>query len=776
MYEEEERRGFPLKEFLLKLILIIVFVLLLVWLLPIPDLTGLNSKIFSANVGEMKDAAISYFTTERLPQNVGDSVTLTLQEMLDMKLLLPFKDKNGKSCDTRNSYVKLTKMENEYEMKVYLKCSEEEDYIIVHLGCYSYCESAICEKEEEPTTPSKGTGGGKLNLTSKPTSSGGPSCVLEISDGKRGENGWYVGDVTVRFKSKSTTTKGAKITSYGIGTNKNYNGKTSYKVTYDGTTKVYGYVKDSKGKTAVCSVAVKRDTKKPSCSLAVLSGTKNSNGNYISNVKVGFNSRVDATSGISNYGVTTSTKPLYNKSTSYVVTKNGTTKVYGYVIDKAGNKAVCDLSVTKEKTEPSKYSEPSCSLTISSGKKGDNNWYVSNVGISFASKKTTNGAKITAYGIGTSTNYNGKNTYTISQDGSKNVYGYVKDSKGNTAVCSISVKRDATKPNCSLDVQSGTYNDGHYTSNVVIGFKSKYDATSGMNSFGLGKTTTYKNNATYKITANGTHTIYGYVKDNAGNKNVCSIKVIKKDVTYEYEYLKTWDNEYSNWSGWTTKTYNPSNPPKFGKTDTKITEDLGKKQVSDGYEYNVGAPIYGTVIKESASLTEKVCKGYNYYRTTTSKNITYAVKVGSNDGWTYLKTISKKEKPADTLTTKYVYAGMNWNACGSECNSTPYKLFKVYTRTAGTVTATDTITLSTGVKVTCTGYETKKTYSFSTYTKVIGYEETRKEKFKDVYSYRYKTRTLIKKAGSSTKWSTIQNDSSLISQGYKMTGNKRVKG
>ena len=119
---------------------------------------------------------------------------------------------------------------------------------------------------------------------------------------------------------------------------------------------------------------------------------------------------------------------------------------------------------------------------------------------------------------------------------------------------------------------------------------------------------------------------------------------------------------------------------------------------------------------------------------------------------------------------------MNWNACGSECNSTPYKLFKVYTRTAGTVTATDTITLSTGVKVTCTGYETKKTYSFSTYTKVIGYEETRKEKFKDVYSYRYKTRTLIKKAGSSTKWSTIQNDSSLISQGYKMTGNKRVKG
>ena len=48
-----------------------------------------------------------------------------------MKLLLPFKDKNGKTCDTQKSYVTLTKKENEYEMKVNLKCSEEEDKLNV---------------------------------------------------------------------------------------------------------------------------------------------------------------------------------------------------------------------------------------------------------------------------------------------------------------------------------------------------------------------------------------------------------------------------------------------------------------------------------------------------------------------------------------------------------------------------------------------------------------------------------------------------------------------
>ncbi len=774
MYTEDgERRRFPLLEFLLKLILIIIFVLLLVWLLPIPNLTGLNNRIFNANVSEMKDAAISYFTTDRLPQNEGDSVVLTLQEMLDMKLLLPFTDKDGKSCDTKNSYVKLTKTATEYELKVYLKCNKEEDYIIVHLGCYSYCEGAICEKEEEEKPVAKKTGGGSSKKT--PVVTGGPSCSLVVDSGTIGENGWYVGNAVVKFKSKKTTTSGAKITAYGIGTSTTYNNQSSYTVTKDGTTKVYGYVKDSKGKTAVCSVTVKKDTAKPSCSLTVLSGTKNNDG-YISDVKVGFNSRGDSTSGINKYGVIDSSSVTYNSKTSFTVTKVGTTTVYGYVKDKAGNAAVCSLNVKKVKVEEDKYSEPSCSLQVSSGTLGDNGWYKNNVIINFKSKTTTNGATITSYGLGTSQNYNKDNSYTVSSDGTKTIYGYVKDSKGNTAVCSIAVKRDATKPNCTLDVQSGTYSNGYYTSDVVVGFRAKSDATSGVNSFGLGKSTTYANNSTYKVTSNGTHTIYGYIKDNAGNTNTCSISVTKKDVSYEYEYKKTWDDKYSEWSGWTTLTYDPSNRPTFGTTNTKITEDLGSERVSDGYEYKVGEAIYGTVGKESASITEKVCSGYTYYRTSTSTTTTYAVKVGSNGGWTYQKTISKKEKPADTLSTKYVYAGVNWSACDGPCNSSPYKLYKVYTRDVSTVTASDTIKSSSGIEVKCSSFETKTTYSYSTYTTVIGYNETRTEKFKTVYKYRYKTRTLTQKAGYDIKWSVNMNDTSLINQGYKMTGNKRVKG
>ena len=98
MYTDDEKRiGLPLKTFILSLILIIIFILLLMWLLPMPknsnnnnsnnnscntgncpefpNITGLTNRIFIENIKDMKDAAITYFTTDKLPKNVGDSVT-----------------------------------------------------------------------------------------------------------------------------------------------------------------------------------------------------------------------------------------------------------------------------------------------------------------------------------------------------------------------------------------------------------------------------------------------------------------------------------------------------------------------------------------------------------------------------------------------------------------------------------------------------------------------------------------------------------------------------
>ena len=178
MYTEEyEKRGFPFGSFIVKLILVIIFILFLAWLLPkllrptinnystntnktcsngsgICDMTGINaltSQIFADNLDRMKNAAISYYTDERLPKEVGDSDTMTLSDMIGKHIIIALIDKNNKACDLEKSYVKITKLDDEYILKVNLKDSEKEDYILVHLGCYTYCDSYLCQKQDSNT-------------------------------------------------------------------------------------------------------------------------------------------------------------------------------------------------------------------------------------------------------------------------------------------------------------------------------------------------------------------------------------------------------------------------------------------------------------------------------------------------------------------------------------------------------------------------------------------------------------------------------------------------
>lgn len=113
---------------------------------------GLTKEmIFNTNIRYMKEAAISYFTNERLPKNLGDTVKITLKEMKDKHLILNVIDSTYKLCADNDSYVEVMKATNEYVMKIMLSCNDMEDYLIVHLGCYDYCDMDVCEKKDEKT-------------------------------------------------------------------------------------------------------------------------------------------------------------------------------------------------------------------------------------------------------------------------------------------------------------------------------------------------------------------------------------------------------------------------------------------------------------------------------------------------------------------------------------------------------------------------------------------------------------------------------------------------
>ena len=67
-------------------------------------------------------------------QKSEEKTELTLREMINQNLLEAFTDGNNEACDVNASYIRLTKNDNDYTLRVNLKCNEKEDYKLTRVG------------------------------------------------------------------------------------------------------------------------------------------------------------------------------------------------------------------------------------------------------------------------------------------------------------------------------------------------------------------------------------------------------------------------------------------------------------------------------------------------------------------------------------------------------------------------------------------------------------------------------------------------------------------
>lgn len=281
----------------------------------------------------------------------------------------------------------------------------------------------------------------------------------------------------------------------------------------------------------------KPTTKELSCELEVKSGTLGNDGVYSTAVEVGFKSITAVSKDIQITKNTVGISDNARNKETYTISKKGTVKVNGYVQDAAGNRGTCSIEV---KVNPSK---PTCELEVKSGTVGDNGWYKSKVVVSMKNMQSNSeDTKITRFYIikkatkledGTVVNptipEENISEYTVVDNAVNEIVGYVIDSSGNEGTCTITVKKDATQPTCTLKVVDGSPNSsGIYTGNSVVGFAEVKDATTQIVSKGVGTTKNYKNE-THAVTGYGTQTVMGYVKDEAGNEGSCSIAIKKPE-------------------------------------------------------------------------------------------------------------------------------------------------------------------------------------------------------------------------------------------------------
>ena len=177
MYTEKERKeinwGLVIKRSIVALG-IILLILVLIWLIGKVNSQSNNkaedntktvdktesksletySKEFIENIRYMQETGRNYWNIAGELPTDGNSIRLSLQDLIDKGLLLPFSDKNGKACDQEVSYVKLTNNGGKYVMSVKLSCDSETATVTETLGCNQFCDGK-CVKLETKKTATK---------------------------------------------------------------------------------------------------------------------------------------------------------------------------------------------------------------------------------------------------------------------------------------------------------------------------------------------------------------------------------------------------------------------------------------------------------------------------------------------------------------------------------------------------------------------------------------------------------------------------------------------
>jgi type IV pilus assembly protein PilA len=349
---------------------------------------------------------------------------------------------------------------------------------------------------------------GKCEATVKYQTSS-PTCEIML-EGTKGSNDWYTSALNVTLTGNM---KESNLKYYGLSLDSDatYNQLNSQNFDKNGTYTIYGYLKDEAGFTASCSKTVKVDTN------TSFTGDIEAK---ITGTNIYYTAPIASSITLSIYPLPSQTASGYiyqwydgdeliegATDANYITIIPGT---YNYKTKITNGAGVSYETPSKEIVILENI--PTCSLKAS-GTKGSNNWYKSDVSISFNSKED-----VRSYGIYNTTavdnnNLNGSETYTINSDTSgTNIYGIVKNFT-EVSTCILNVKRDTIAPKVSLSASG--------SSSTVTLTASASDSGSGIAKYEFYNGSSWVNNGTsrtYSFTASsGSKTYRVRVTDKAGN-------------------------------------------------------------------------------------------------------------------------------------------------------------------------------------------------------------------------------------------------------------------
>lgn len=135
----------------LKVILALLLLLLTVKLLSMIIANNKNKvteEYMNNNIKVMDEVSVKYFS-DKLPKNDGESVKVSLNDLIKDGFISELKNDKNENCNFEESYIKVTKLNKEYQYKSYLVCGNETNYN------NTFVEIEENKKEEKETTTTK---------------------------------------------------------------------------------------------------------------------------------------------------------------------------------------------------------------------------------------------------------------------------------------------------------------------------------------------------------------------------------------------------------------------------------------------------------------------------------------------------------------------------------------------------------------------------------------------------------------------------------------------
>lgn len=97
---------------------------------------------------ELERATLEYLTSENLPTELNASKTIRLKILVNKGIVTGITDGENNRCDVNESYSEVTRLENNYAVKMSLTCGKNKASRVIYVGCFERCNGSVCKGEE----------------------------------------------------------------------------------------------------------------------------------------------------------------------------------------------------------------------------------------------------------------------------------------------------------------------------------------------------------------------------------------------------------------------------------------------------------------------------------------------------------------------------------------------------------------------------------------------------------------------------------------------------